>query len=447
MAGPRDRLTAPPGAAPRAEYLHHRIDEVLEFAAGQLRHLDDYAAHWHDDPGEMVRKEDKVAIETAMLLLVTGRIPGHRDGEAWRRLVDECVRRCRGGRVRCVIARHPRTVSSLGLGHLFLSALGCPDEDLDHLLENAVGTGQVGIEEHVPFRRLEFEWARRGAAHPAFAESGRAASKWRPEVSAIASDRDGLYATREDCYALTHTLMYATDFGAAGIPGIDTERLRSSIGSTICFALAIDDFDLLGELLLADAVLPGHASAAARCGWAVRTRVLDDRGALPGPTFRDAELAKQEPAGRAGYRFYHSYHTTYVDALLCAAVLSRRHHWFAPEPADGPRADEPQADDRRIRRIAGLAWPGGPRSGAAAALLDLCTRSIVPGARLGPLAETAIIEVVRRYDLVALRRILQEVRGSSIAESRSIAVATRFLANQTALATCLESPVTPRSKP
>ncbi|MFI8456948.1 DUF6895 family protein [Kitasatospora sp. NPDC085464] len=434
MASRHSHLTAPPEHGPRADQLRTRINEVLEFALGNLQLIDDYSEHWEDEDGAIVRTEDKIAIETSMLLLVLDRAGGGQDRAVWDGLVEFCESRCRSPRVRCVIARHPRAVSSLGLGHYFLSALGRPDEDMDELVRNAVATGHAGTEELVPFRHLEFCWAQRKAGRGSSEQLGQVSPAWQVEASAIASDHDGLYTTREDCYALTHTLMYATDFGSDRIPGADEDRLRSSIGSALCFAVAIRDFDLLGELLLADAVLPGNASAFACCGWALRTRVLDSRGSLPGPAFRVDEYRRRGALGRASYAFQHSYHPAYVDALLCATLLRRQDEWPESDP-HGRAAHDPGT----LRRIVDLAWPD-PSSPGKETALELCALPIPLADRVETLIEVAAIEIVRHYDLLALRQLLREVHGSPLERSRGVQVGARFLSNQIALSRQLEPP-------
>ncbi|MFI6413712.1 DUF6895 family protein [Streptomyces sp. NPDC050585] len=417
-----------PEAAPEDGYLHRRIDEVLDYACTHLPSLDEYAEWWPSREGELVRVQDKILGETSMLLLIADRAGSGRSSPHWGRLTDLCVRGCRSDRVLCAMARHPRAVSSLGLGHLFLTGLGNVDADVDLVVSHACRTGDVGRQECVPFRRLEFAWAWRQASR--FSDwTGLSASVrgWAHESSALAWDSVGIYLNRDDCYALTHTLMYATDFGATGVPGVDVERLRASVSSSICFALAIADYDLLGELLLGDAVLPGEASPAARCGWAVRTRTLNTLGHLPGPPPCEDEPPEDDPRARTAYLFWRDYHPAYVDALLCTSLLGRAEPWFT-EPHDTLSAGSVPA------RIVDTAWPdgdGGPSGRMARTVEEL---EIPAGLRAPVLAEMAAIALVRRYDLIGLRRLLELLEGTPFKDTGTVESVRRFLTNQFALA-------------
>jgi hypothetical protein len=185
--------------------------------------------------------------------------------------------------------------------------------------------------------------------------------------------------------------------------------------------------------------LPGPASEAARSGWALRTLVLERTDALPGPSFRAEEFRRQTAAGGAAYAFYHSYHTAYVDALLCASLLTRRCRWLdGDDRVDaGARAGLPEA-----QQVADIAWPG-PRSATEDALVALCVPPQAPVGHVETLTEVALIDLAKRYDLVSLRHLLQEIRGSRLENRRSPRGAARFLANQAALPSCLLPPPGP----
>ncbi|MFF7635861.1 DUF6895 family protein [Kitasatospora sp. NPDC008050] len=400
----------------------------MQYASANLRHLDEYAARWPDDEGELVRKQDKLVLETVLLLLVADRVGARQNERSWAELVEYCTRWCRAQRVRYVMARHPQTVTSLGAGHLHLSALGYPDAGMDRLVANAVRTGEVGAHGCSPFRRMEQQWIFRQLASGPLGEifSGLI-TPWDLDTPFISSDMVGIYSNRDDCYALTHALMYVTDFGQDEIPGITPEDLRSSIGSAACLALAISDFDILGELQLADAVVPGTASGAVQCGWALRTHVLHKQGFLPGPTFRDEDYERQPAAGRDAYRFLHQYHVAYVDALLCATVLARNEEWLSPGENATPAVPSPDA-----LRIVDIAWPSPPHR-TPPAVANLLELPIAPAVLLEALTEAATIAIVRRYDLTALTRMVVASKDSRAGDSKGIQVAAQFLSNQASL--------------
>ncbi|CAM5295183.1 hypothetical protein GCM10010222_49430 [Streptomyces tanashiensis] len=420
----------PPASDARlfAADLSARIHGVLSFATGHLRELDRYAAFWHDRSDELVRKQDKLVAETVMLLLVSKRA-GLADDDSWQELVTHCARWCRSDRVRYSLARHPKAVTSLGTGHLLLSALGYPDEPLDKIVAGALDTGQVEPHERVPFRQLEQHWLAWQVPPDKFERPVCGSlPPWDPRMSILAVDHLGIYAGREDCYALTHTLMYATDFGKRQLTGIDPVAVRSAVASAICFALVIGDFDVLGELLLADAVIPGNASSAAHCGWALRTSVLSGRGTLPDPSFRQDEYDGTSGEERRAYRFLHQYHVEYVDALLCAVLLARGSTWpgGAVEPESAGRTLD-------VQHVVDIAWPPRTADTSSAVVEQLRALPVRPDRLAETVWETAVVATVLRYDLRALLRLLREFRDTPAESSKGYRTAARFLSNQAAL--------------
>jgi hypothetical protein len=432
-----DRLIRRMEESPQVDCLHHRIDEVIDYAGTHLPRLDEYVKRWPSDEGELVRAQDKIFSETAMLLLVVDRVGASERSTHWGELVDLCVRGCRSERVLCAMARHPRVVSSLGLGHLFLTGLGNIDEAMDFLVSNACGTGDIGRQECVPFRRLELAWAwKQASRYSNVTRLGASARGWVKESSAIAWDSNGIYVGRDDCYSLTHTLMYATDFGANSIPGIDVERLRASISSSICYAISIADFDLLVELLISDAVLPGPASAAARCGWAIRSQTLSEMVHLPGPPPYDKETTEETPEAWAAYEFQRDYHPAYVDALLCASILARKEVWFDPS-----RDNVSDSGAIPLHYIMDAAWADGDWGSAGMMARKFDDLEVPLNLRAEVLAEVATIALVQRYDLIGLRRFLDLLQETPLWHTRGVQLAHQFLTNQFTLARYLESRV------
>ncbi|MFF3207702.1 DUF6895 family protein [Streptomyces sp. NPDC002962] len=400
-------------------HLQQRICSVLKFAEWNLGRLQQHAKFWSDED-ELVRREDKLVTETVMLLLVTDRVGAREYDKCWENLARYCIEWSRSKRTRCVIARHPRTVSILGIGHLLLTSLGYPDHSMDQLVENAIGTGQVGAQELVPFRNLEQRWIEKQLTFAP--QVSLTTADWEKSTSAITSDFPGIYVTREDCYALTHTMIYLSDFGWSEIKGIDSRILRKRLSGAISFALAVGDFDILGELLLSDAALPGGASSAAHCGWAVRKKTLEDRGYLPGPGFRIDEYRDLSEAGQEAYAFWHKYHVAYVDALLCASLLARSSSWLSSQPV---YVDQ----DCDVQKTMDIAWPDLTAEAASiAATLHACP--VAPAQLWETLTEMAAITVIRRYDLLALWNLLKELNRSSLKPSSAVNMAGQFLSNQ-----------------
>jgi hypothetical protein len=133
---------------------------------------------------------------------------------------------------------------------------------------------------------------------------------------------DLLSSSREDIYAFTHALMYATGFN------FSPRRLPRSRKTILAEAEALlgrcldeQDYDLGGELLLAWPLTGNSWSAAAAFAFRVLARVEDLAGFLPSFSTRLERLDKLLNEERTNYLLATAYHTIYVMGMLCAAAL------------------------------------------------------------------------------------------------------------------------------
>ncbi|MEU3651465.1 hypothetical protein AB0E67_01245 [Streptomyces sp. NPDC032161] len=243
--------------------------------------------------------------------------------------------------------------------------------------------------------------------------------------SIAARGADVLRLTGDETYALTHVLLYATDFGRRHrLPcgGETVARVRETVRMLLGVHLARGSLDLLAELLLCDAALDGGqgrtpdsrpgpvpgpdpctvAVPAARivpgqwrrAGWNALAAAQRPDGAVPGPVHRPEILAGLAGDTAAAYLFGTCYHTTLASALAAAA----RKPAEAPGPA-GPSESTgfplPRAHPEEIRHWA--------RDAADAA------RTAPPAARaewaacLGPL----LALTVRAHDPAVLTDVLR----------------------------------------
>jgi hypothetical protein len=170
----------------------------------------------------------------------------------------------------------------------------------------------------VPHRALEQIWLERlrgGTPQPATDVIAQ---------TALGRGVDLLTGSRDDIYALTHSLMYATDFGRA-VPALPraSEVVIDELRSALAGALDDDDFDLAGELLLGWPMLGVPWSAPESFAFAVLARVEDEVGVLPSLAIDRSGVAMQPPEARRDYVTATTYHTAYVMGLLCAGILRR----------------------------------------------------------------------------------------------------------------------------
>ncbi|MEU9848135.1 hypothetical protein [Streptomyces sp. NPDC047985] len=245
---------------------------------------------------------------------------------------------------------------------------------------------------------------------------------------------DVLQLTGDETYALTHVLLYATDFGhRRRLPcrGEAVARVRETVRVLLGVHLARGSLDLLAELLLCDAALdtgqrggpgsrrgpgsrwllpvagggPGTGPDPApvprtvagpwrRAGWNALAAAQRPDGAVPGPVHRPEILAGLAGDKAAAYLFGTCYHTTLASALASAA----RKPAEAPGPS-GPTEPTgfplPRAHPEEIRHWArGAAEAARTAPPAARAELAAC---------LGPLLALA----VRAHDPAVLTDVLR----------------------------------------
>jgi hypothetical protein len=133
---------------------------------------------------------------------------------------------------------------------------------------------------------------------------------------------DALSATRDDVYAFTHVLLYATDLGRCRIrlPRPAHEILADATAA-LGRCLLEQDYDLGGEVLLAWPLLHSRWCAAAVFGLTVLSQVEDEAGFLPTANISLERCRQLSGEDRSRYVLATSYHTAYVMGLLCAAAL------------------------------------------------------------------------------------------------------------------------------
>lgn len=151
-----------------------------------------------------------------------------------------------------------------------------------------------------------------GATLPGFAALYGA----RPYAGRRAGDLDDAQA-----YAVTHDVLYATDFGAVPLP-LDPEA-AAEVGALVRALLRdrIDaaQWDLTAELAHCAIATAGDRGIVDVAFAALADARLDD-GAVPGPPYDAALAAERTGDERAAYAFRTCYHTTLVTAMAAAAI-------------------------------------------------------------------------------------------------------------------------------
>ncbi len=284
--------------------------------------------------------------EVAMLLRLADRVlVGEADQGRIAVLAWRISRVARSRSTRTAIAARPSRAAAHVLAHGCLHQLGCRDDAFDELARAALSSSAANACERVPYRLLDVAWIRHlllgddELRHPSLA------------LSPIQQGVDLVGATIEDAYAFSHALPYATDFGRRELPPlVDTEWLSGTTDALVLKALDEDDLDLLGELLMAPALLRRGWTPVQWFGWRVLCDTWRRYGFVPGPGLpppiegEDAVETVRRVLGTV-------YHTTLVGGLAVATLASAGCLPPATPPA-GPRAVAPEVDPEDTS----LAW-------------------------------------------------------------------------------------------
>jgi len=229
--------------------------------------------------------------------------------------------------------------------HACLNRLGHPDRAFDHLVKQSVRSQAFTGRERPPHRVLEQLWVAKllGISAPRSYRSAAA-------NSVLGHPMDLLSSSREDIYALTHALMFFTDFDApvGRLPRSRTTILAEAEALLAC-CLDEDDFDLGGEVLLAWPLSNGDWTSGAAFGFRVLCRVEDTAGFLPSSGTRMTRLETLKGEERTNYLLASAYHTAYVMGLICAASLQPGK---AP-PASIPTKKMRQGASERVLKFLG----------------------------------------------------------------------------------------------
>ena len=376
--------------------LRRRVERSLELAS---RAIELAGGETHLDLVALEAPPVKIIAETAILLAWS---PGTTVDSAVaraRELLQRLEPLARNNSVAFGLCLHPAVARDWAAGHILLAAAGLADARYDTMLDRALAGPLSAARERVPYRALEQDWFDhlRGAAPPAADVIAR---------TALGVTTDLLTGTRDDLYAVTHSLFYATDFGALTAPvPRPAHTILAEMESAVAGAMDDDDFDLAAELLMSWPILGQPWSPAASFAFAVLARVEDEVGVLPSLAIDLAGYQRQSVLLRADFVTATTYHTGLVMGLLCALTLASGRLRDRPDPlmvttdhsvgVPGPqwRRDLGRLTDTEQQALRSFTLDTELRR--AVRTLDLArVRSLLAGAvgtgvRLGPLAVQA----------------------------------------------------------
>jgi hypothetical protein len=338
------RGTRPPGPTDPSGHALELVRSALDVAELLVEHviLPEVAT-------PETRDFTKEVGEVSMLLRLADRVlPEQADRARIARLGGQIAPIARSGATANMVVVRPSRAAAHLLAHGCLQQVGCTDAAFDELARTALGSSAAGAAERVPYRLLDVAWIRHlvlGDAeldHPAL------------PVSPIAQGVDLVATTIDDAYAFSHALPYATDFGRRPLPGwADGPWLSGIADALILKSLDEDDLDLLGELLMAPALLRTPWTSVQWFGWQVLCDTWRRYGFVPGPGLPEA--IEGESHTDAVRRVLGTvYHTTLVGGLAVATLCSTGH--LPPdEPPDAPVGPsawvDPDGPPRAWRRV------------------------------------------------------------------------------------------------
>jgi hypothetical protein len=359
------------------EDLGRRVERALDLAEAAI------ALVSTDSPGidleALEAPPNKIIAETAMFLRAALAVP--RDlapnvAERADMLARELAPHARHSRVAIGIALHPALALDYGAAHLVLGRAGYPDIVFDNALADTLGATIAHARERVPHRELEQDWL-------AWLMGGPAPLQETMCRTALVKGTDLITGSRDDVYALTHSLLYATDFGnlKPRFPQTDDGDVIATARSALAGALDDDDFDLAGELLLTWPFLHADWDDSSSLAFAVLAKVEDDVGVLPSLALDREAFERQPDTSKKSYVAAVTYHTAYVMGLLCSTMLRHDSRAEVVSNATGsPALSELllgvlKADKRRpqwLRYVETL--PNGRQAACCAFLLDVAVR-------------------------------------------------------------------------
>jgi hypothetical protein len=367
-----------------------RLTALLERVLEQLDKLDAYATHWSANDEGIIRLSDKFVTEAALLLLLSRRAESAAPAliDLNDRLAIKLNPLIRNDRLRAMLITTPQSAATLGAGHVFLTVSGSDDPMFEALVKTALDDGFGETVERVPYRQLDQRWTRNLERREPLTLDDLLAG------SILQSRAHPFFMTQGDAYAVTHAIMYATDFGQNVLPSsLAGDHVRDMILSGLAWHIVSQDFDLLIEYLICAECTGLRDTAHAQFAWHVVRRLWDQIGFVPGPTFDAAHFRTLDGVRQDAYAVEHMYHTNFVAGMYCAVHLTMG-------SAAGRQLVAADDDREQLERLLGLALSiEGTRSCPEApwfAALDdapLPDRLLLPG-----LWEAFVIEAVRRAD-------------------------------------------------
>jgi hypothetical protein len=300
--------------------------------------------------------------------------------------------------------------------------MGYGDAAFGRTVEAAFRSRQVYAIERLPYRTMETRWLQ-----SLLLKDQPACFDDLLPASILQSETHPMRMSTSDSYALTHALMYVTDFGNQPLPNnLKIGYLESMIDQLIAAQIVNENLDVLGELLMSAIFLDRPWSVRAQFAWHFLVETWKQYGFLPSPSFEAVEYNKLSAEDIYAYAFKHTYHTIYVGAILCSLVV-RRPDLLASAPIDRPVSVHIPLD-RLMQQMHHCPSLHG--------LASCQWTKVLQGALIGQpelstmLCDGLAVHAAQRYDLVTLCGLLESQLPSESPVSNMLREIVTFLIAQ-----------------
>jgi len=293
------------------------IADVLRFARKLIANLEQYMSVAAEVFPELSINQvaDKLLAETALLLLVCHRLPGEcKLSELALSIANLMEPRVRTARLLSLLTESPQVVAGLALPHVALSLMGIVDDVFDDAIVAACESPSLCAVDRPNFRHLEIEWLL------GLFQKKQPDFQTLVQASLLQRRLHPIFLRREDGYAMTHTIMYLTDFGMSALPAsINQGDVHYFVDHGIAWCLAEYDWDLMIEIMLCEVIVPRPQSSFFDAADLTVQRMFAEQGKIYWERYnRDgtAVCENEEPLSDL-----YAYHSTFLYGILRAVEL------------------------------------------------------------------------------------------------------------------------------
>lgn len=290
------------------------VREALKFTKKIVDNLDYYINVSNEFVRDLQKEQflDKLVAETLLFLLLVNRLPQQDEVSS---LVSEMAskldRYARSPRHLLILSSNPQAVVGVALSHIILNKLGVKNNIFDDVIDAAFSSKFVCSVDRPNFRQMEMRWLQclfKGI-QPDFSDL--------LPCSLLMQPLHPIYMRREDAYAVTHAVMYLTNFGEISWSNVVSLKLiESFLEHSVSWCLAYMDWDLLGEILIVYLLVGCQESSFYITASIIMRNIFKKNTVMPGPNHNNEVYAQLESHKKIAYRDIHGYHSTYVYGIL-----------------------------------------------------------------------------------------------------------------------------------